>query len=137
MKNQTKEIRFAVLLFGLIVLLSLALIPTVGASDTSALDAVCSLGGSFPQPVAGTINDIVMDCHSSGWANASSSGAARGSTVNFTVVPMDGYSLSCVNIIASDGSLVDIEWLGGPYYSFRMPDCAVVIDANFQQAVAV
>lgn len=137
MRDQIKEIRFAMLLFAIIAVLSAVLVPSVGAADSSALDAVCNLGGSFPQPVATTINDIVLDCHDSGYAAANASGAARGATVNFSVVASEGYKLSCVSVIASDGALVEISWLGGSFYSFRMPDCAVVIDVNFQLAQAV
>ncbi len=107
--------------------------PTTASGVATTPDAVSGGRSIFAQLSSGRDTYSIFPCaQHDGSVQVSSSSAAAGKTVTFTVTADSGFETASVAAITSGGSTLEVKRVKDETYSFVMPAQGVVIDVCFQ-----
>lgn len=102
-----------------------------GANGTNVSVRSVSGGGADPSSGAGPRSSVSVSPAEHGAVKSSLLSALSGARVQLTVTPETGYELSSLSVTDADGNKLALTPEHAGVYSFRMPDCAVEISAQF------
>ncbi len=103
-----------------------------GANGTTVSVRSASVtGASSGTSTSGTRSNVSMASFEHGTVKSSLLSAQSGSRVQLTVTPESGYELSSLSVTDAGGSKLSLTPERGGVYSFRMPDSAVTVSAQF------
>lgn len=103
----------------------------ISGADGTNISVRSASGGAASSAGTGTRSSVSVGSTEHGTVKSSMLSAQSGARVQLTVTPDSGYELSSLSVTDADGNKLTLTPERSGVYSFRMPDSAVEVNAQF------